>query len=413
MSHERRLNEAAPNLHMTHVSELVLTEGVEGLRNAINFLRQTRDMLKSGGSGNSLISMKFDGAPAIYTGIDPQNGQFFVATKALFNKTPKINYTHGDIDANHPSGPNATLHVALEHLKDLPWDHRIYQGDVMFTPDIKERDEIDDQPHIVFQPNTIAYAVPADSDLGAQINQAKIGVVFHTTYTGQSLDELSANFGAEVDHLKNMSSDVWIDDANIPADVGAEATLTERETEMVDASLSKVGNLFRKLKRRDINELRSYPERDPLARVMMTFVNSLVRQGTFIQDADQAAEDLEDFVKQRWNKVIDGAKREETKEQKREQLRQALDLLNEHNDQIRTIFQIQVEIENAKTILLRKLEQIETMTKHFIRDNEGYRVTSPEGFVAISAEDGSAVKLVDRLEFSANNFNDQLKTWAK
>ena len=48
----------------------------------------------------------------------------------------------------------------------------------------------------------------------------------------------------------------------------------------------------------------------------------------------------------------------------------------------------------------------------FVRTNSGYKVVNDEGYVAIDKMSGGAVKLVDRLEFSYNNFN-AVKTWDK
>ena len=47
----------------------------------------------AGSSGGVNMTVKWDGAPAIICGVNPENGKFFVGTKSVFNKTPKINYT--------------------------------------------------------------------------------------------------------------------------------------------------------------------------------------------------------------------------------------------------------------------------------------------------------------------------------
>ena len=63
----------------------------------------------------------------------------------------------------------------------------------------------------------------------------------------------------------------------------------------------------------------------------------------------------------------------------------------------------------AKTILMKKLQEIGQHTKTFISTPDGFKATTPEGFVAVNAEDG-AIKLVDRLEFSRQNFT-LIKSW--
>ena len=75
------------NTHMTHIEDKVLYGGVDGTRQAINALRELRNML--GGKRGSRVSVKWDGAPAIFAGTDPRDGEFFVAKKGIFNKNPK------------------------------------------------------------------------------------------------------------------------------------------------------------------------------------------------------------------------------------------------------------------------------------------------------------------------------------
>ena len=57
----------------------------------------------------------------------------------------------------------------------------------------------------------------------------------------------------------------------------------------------------------------------------------------------------------------------------------------------------------AKNMVVKKLETIKGIGT-FLKTGDGFKVTAPEGYVAIDSEDGSAVKLVDRLTFSHANF---------
>ena len=85
------------NTHMTHIEELMFLGGVDGTRQAINFLRDLRDMLKGNATSAVDITVKWDGAPAIFAGVDPADGKFFVAKKGLFNKEPAMYKTPADI----------------------------------------------------------------------------------------------------------------------------------------------------------------------------------------------------------------------------------------------------------------------------------------------------------------------------
>ena len=122
------------NLHMEHLEDSIFNEGSKGAVNALKFAESVADMLAGNAASSFNVTVKWDGAPAVFCGINPENGKFFVGTKSVFNKTPKINYTNADIDANHghSKGLSDTLKIALANLKDLNIKG-VLQGDVMFT----------------------------------------------------------------------------------------------------------------------------------------------------------------------------------------------------------------------------------------------------------------------------------------
>ena len=116
------------NTHMTHIEDKVLYGGVKGTREAINALRNIRDMLAGTSSGR--ISTKWDGAPAIFCGEDPRDGEFFVAKKGIFNKDPKVYKTAADIEADTTGDLSDKLKLALKHLKPLN-----IKGCLLYTSD--------------------------------------------------------------------------------------------------------------------------------------------------------------------------------------------------------------------------------------------------------------------------------------
>ena len=180
------------NTHLEHLEDDIINRGAVGGENAVNFLKAVRNMLAGSGKGTNM-TVKWDGAPAIICGVNPENGKFFVGTKSVFNKTPKINYTSRDIARNHSGVVADKLRVCLANLSRLNIKG-ILQGDLLFTDDLKSIN-IDGQKMISFTPNTITYAVPQDSDIGRRIAKAKMGIVFHTQYSGKTMDSLSAGFG--------------------------------------------------------------------------------------------------------------------------------------------------------------------------------------------------------------------------
>ena len=233
------LTEAKANTHLTHLEELILTQGESGYKQAKGFLIELLKNLSGNSNAQVNTSVKWDGAPAIFVGINPDNGKFFVGTKSVFNKVPKINYTKDDVDVNHGHAPGLAdkLKKALEYLPTLGIKN-ILQGDFMFDKSMLKTTNIDGKKHYSFRPNTITYAVEADSDLGSQIEQAEFGIVFHTTY--QSLTS-GAQFGADVSGLKK-NPNVWFDDAFFKDSTGT-VTLTVKEAAEVSRLIKKADSI--------------------------------------------------------------------------------------------------------------------------------------------------------------------------
>src|SRR6056300_1977250 len=163
------------NSHMTHIEDSVIMQGVDGARQAINYLRALRDMLAGDAKAPVNVTVKFDGAPAVFAGKDPSDGKFFVAKKGIFNKNPKVYKSEADIDADTSGDLNAKLKLALKELPKLGIEG-VVQGDFLYSrEDIKEVD-INGEPHITFHPNTIVYSIPKKSSLAKEILRYKLGV---------------------------------------------------------------------------------------------------------------------------------------------------------------------------------------------------------------------------------------------
>jgi hypothetical protein len=234
------------NTHMTHIEELMFLGGVDGTRQAINFLRDLRDMLKGNATSAVDITVKWDGAPAIFAGVDPADGKFFVAKKGLFNKEPKMYKTNADIKADLSGDLAKKFAIALAEFSKLGIKSGVYQGDMMFTKGDVKVETIEGQKYYTFQPNTIVYAVPVNTPLGKQIAKAKIGVVWHTTYTGSTIQNMSASFGKGIVSKLKQSSTIWMDDATY-RDISGKATFSKKESDQFDTMLSGAGKLFRKV----------------------------------------------------------------------------------------------------------------------------------------------------------------------
>ena len=396
--HQKYLAEAK-NVHMEHIEDEIFNNGYTGGQAAIAFLESVTEMLSGNTTSNTKITVKWDGAPAVFAGINPENDKFFVASKSLFNKTPKINYTDADVDANHSGGLADKLKVALKELSKLGIKG-ILQGDIMFTKGDLTSKKIDGEDMVTFQPNTIVYAVPAGSDLAKEMENAEIGVVWHTAYTGKTIAELSASFGPNISYLTKTSK-VWFRDAEYTVTDGA--TFSSSDTETLEGKLTRAKSLLRKSKR-----ALSGPISNPsIVAEVKIYTNANVRKGTTNLNSREFISRMEEKLQT----AIDKLSQERAKKRKEVAKKKLIDLLARNAKQLDQLFELHALLTEIKIILVRKLETIKGIGT-FVRTGDGFKVTSPEGFVAIDNLSGAAVKLVDRLEFSKQNFT-AAKNWDK
>jgi hypothetical protein len=394
------------NVHLEHIQDEVLNFGVAGARSAINFLQSLRDMLAGHSNVKVNVTTKWDGSPAIFAGINPENGKFFVGTKSVFNKNAKLNYTDADIDENHPGeGLNDKLKVALTYLPKLGIKG-ILQGDMMFTKSDLKSEMIDGEEYITFQPNTIVYAVPVNTKLAKMMMAAQLGVVFHTSYTGKDIENMKASFNIDIGHL-NTTKDVWFRDASF-TDASGSATFTEKETADLTSILSQAGRLFNTIPALTLNKISSS---ETYLLQIKTYNNTKIREGQEIRDTRAHVNGLMKWVEDRLNKEISAAKKEETKQKRIKEKTEVMRFYRTNAAQLKNIFDLMNLIIEAKLMIIRKLETIKSIGT-FVRTDDGFRITAPEGFVAVDKLKGNALKLVDRLEFSHQNFN-AAKNWSK
>ena len=406
------LTEAAAekDRHLTHIEDAVLEGGVAGTRNAIQFLIALRDMFADDGTTLSeaarglILRTKFDGAPAIYAGINPENGKFFVGSKSIFAKNAKLNYTEADIRANHSGGLAEKLSQALKYLPALGIQG-IVHGDFMFSKSDLKSETIDGKRYVTFRPNTITYAVPEGTPLASQIHAAQIGIVFHTTYTGKTMDNLQTHFDIDITKL-NKTSNVWFR-TNRLLDVTAAARLTKAENEKLSKILSAAGAIFRTIPASLLNQIASNESyRVPI----MTYMNQKVREGQHMGPG--FVKEVMNFIATKYNKSIADAKRADTKANRRREKDAIMRWFHQNSGALSTIFRLQNLLIDAKNLLIGKFNQVNDIGTFLHTPSGGYKVTTPEGYVAAWSSGGDAVKLVDRMEFSRANFL-ATKNWGK
>ena len=393
------------NTHMTHIEDKVLYGGVDGTRQAILALRSLRDML--GGVKDGNVSVKWDGAPAIFCGTDPRDGKFFVAKKGIFNATPKVYKDNADIDADTDGDLNLKLKNALKYLPDLGIKG-VVQGDFLFdTSDIKTK-KIKGKAYVTFHPNTIVYAIPSGTMAAKKVKAAKIGIVWHTTYTGNSFETMKASYGVDTSKFRN-SKNVWSQDAML-RDM-TRFTMTKKDTEDVNAHLSNAGRIFNKISG---STLRTLEANQDIAQLIETFNNTFVRKGQVIGNTKAHVAKLISHIKQKFQKEIDKRKTEKGKSAQQKKLDEILKFFSPQNKiSLQMMFELQKSIVLAKLKLINILNKLNS-TETFLKTRNGYQTTGQEGYVAIDKLGGDAVKIVDRMEFSYANFSpDILKGWDK
>lgn len=391
------------NNHMTHIEDKVIYGGVDGTREAILALRALRDMLRGEHRGN--ISVKWDGAPAIFAGEDPSDGRFFVAKKSIFNKNPKVYKTIDDIDADTSGDLADKLKAALKYLPELGIKG-VIQGDFLFTADDLKFQTIYGQKYVTFHPNTIVYAIPFNSDSAKHVCRAKIGIVWHTTYVGHAFETMKASYSVDVTQF-NKTHNVWSQDAKL-RDL-TNITLSHEDTEYVNQTLSRIGKLFNQISGTTLRQLEIHPD---LPELIEMFNNKMVRRGKVVVDPAKHADDLIVWIENRFQEEINARKTVAGKTSVSQKLQNILEFFSQNNKQsLIRMFELQQLIVLAKLKLintLNKMQEIDT----FVKTSTGFRVTGAEGYVAIDKLGGDAVKIVDRLEFSHNNFSPNiLKGW--
>jgi len=404
------LEEAAgKNLHMTHLEDAVIDGGVKGTRNVINYLRALRDMLSGNASAPMTITVKWDGAPAIFAGIDPSDGKFFVAKKGVFNKTPKIYKTNAEIDNDLSGDLNAKFKVALAELSKLGISEGVIQGDFLYTSEDIQTETIDGESYITFHPNTIVYAIPAKSDLAKQIKRSKIGVVWHTTYRGSDFESMQASFGKAIVPSLQATPSVWAVDATFEDRAGT-ATFTGTETAEFTELLAQAGRLFRTINAKVLNSLSA----DPLNARLNVFINKKVREGSRIGDASGFVIELQRELEEFYQSQIDSKKSQRGKDAQIKNRDAALKIFTKRNlRELEKVFTLYNLLVDAKHIVIEKLNTVEGLTT-LLKTKTGFVATGQEGFVAIDHLGKNSLKLVDRLEFSKANFSTEyIKGWQK
>jgi hypothetical protein len=387
------------NTHLTHAADLVF-EGYVRTNMAVDFIESVVGMLEGHSKSKLNVTRKWDGAPALFVGINPENDKFFVGTKSVFNKgTAKINYTNADITRNHGGGLADKLKVALKELKSVVVGG-IYQGDMLFTKSDLEKKDIDGESFVTFTPNTITYAIPSDSDMAKKISKSSMGIAFHTKYTGKDMASMKASFNVTKNSFKTNSK-VLVEDATY-FDQSGRASFTAAEMKSVTKEVAKARQLTDANKR----GLDWLAGENKIVALLNIYANSTVKAG----DLTLRYTDFVAMIKERYEEDAAKLKREANQKNKIAQGKQLISIIQRNKKSMDGIFKLHSVLNKATLLLINKLEGIKSY-KTFLKRADGFEVTGEEGFVA-SDHLGNVIKLVDRLQFSRANMTIA-KNWIK
>ena len=403
MKYNQFITEEA-NVHLYHIEEDIIRNGMVGAKSAVRYLYGLVDMLGGSTEGNVKVTVKWDGAPAIICGKDPLNGKWFVGTKSVFAKNSKVNYTFEDIDRNHPAGGlNKKLKYAHRYLQNLNIDG-IVQGDLMYTPGDLKPERIDDEAFLTFTPNTITYAVQKGSKLYDKITKSKVGIVFHTKYSGDTFSTMNAEFGVDVSGF-GEDGNVWYDDAYYK-DLSGTATFSSNQTLAIRTKIDQIAQLTEQVPMPLWMKLSTNKD---FTTYMLQFINKLVRGNMMSMSGKEMMQQFLNYYRDVQAQAKDKLKTDKAKDKRDEMVALMGKLFSENAKGVEAILDIHNRTIAVKTEILKQINSVKS-TKQFIKTDTGYEVTNPEGYVAID-NDGQAVKLVDRLTFSRQNFN-AAKNWA-
>lgn len=345
-------------------------------------------------------------SPAVFFGNSSKG--FFVASKGIFNKTPKINYTETDIETNHNGGLADTLKVALQWLKKVVPNtkDKVYQGDILFTKDTIKHFQHNGKDLIGFHPNTIIYTVEKDSDIGKTIQNSEIGLAVHTEYEWNGEDPSTlkvSRFGISDDIFKDNSK-VFIIDTISNLNPKQPLQFSSEQYDKINSNLKQIEKLAATV------TWAIFDQDAQLGQYLETFVNTYIRANKPYPSPDEMTEQFFDWIEQ---KVADekGKLKTEKGKARVDQRYASVRDLKKDSIQIETMMKIFKLFSEVKLMIIRKLNEMSLYNNFVMKSNGDLVGTGEEGFV-ITQTNAKGAKLVDRFEFSKNNFaSDIVKSW--
>lgn len=391
------------NKHIAHIEEYLYEHGAAGYRHTLNILEATVNHLLNPNNNyfpsRYNLTVKYDGSPSIVCGNNPENNQFFVATKSAFAKNPKLIYHHNDIDHYYPMvvGTNLSLKEVMEKcLYNLGYCFEKYknimQGDLMYYR----------KNNGVLKQNVLSYVVNENApyELYEKIRKTDVGIIFHTEYWGKQLQELKNFYQSPNVHKLRQHDHIWFSNADIYVIGSDEPEITRIQERELSESTERLIGMSAYL-----NVIETISKNNVLREYFKQFENHLIREDVTPSDSSAKFYLLHAFADTKLTEAINDVKMDVTKANKRHQKDMIMRFLENYEHEIRYIFDLTECINSVKIGIINAYDSLDYCLLPFVEDENGdLQKTGHEGYVITDKNNGITVKLVNRQEFSRINF---------
>lgn len=379
------------NRHIKHVDEL-LYDGRFAVKKIYDIMSYVKNQLTGNVSVNSKYhtTLKYDGSVAIILGTDPDDGNFFVAKKSFFNKTPVLYKSFSDID-NSIDDPDLALKLkyAFKYLQGLNLSG-IYQCDLLYIRPMLKLQDIDNTEYVTFHSNVLLYGIPKNSSLGREALNSKIGVVFHTKYEGSTFFALNANYHAQsIINIRSTPDVVVLPNQTSSTGFKFDAD----EMAQYNKCLNNLTRLYSKIDKDFLDNTVRHPE---IHKLLLSFDNKMIKIGKS-PDPRTRFQYLMDYMK--------SLKMPES----------IVSSVNNNRLSFQVLFEMYNTISKCKSILIKAFDRTSDIGT-FLMTPRTIKKAEHEGLV-VSDKTGTVVKIVNRNVFSHANFNADdnlyLRGWSK
>lgn len=368
----------------------MILEGRLGYIKVIETMYQIKSWMH-GNRSDIGVFRKFDGAPAFVIGLNDKV-EFFIGTKSAIDNAEKRAYSPEQIVSIYGQELSEKLYPVFRYMQDTASDfirpNTMLQGDLLFTPSTKKVVDGCYQ----FRPNTITYRVAKDTYAGGRMEYSQVGVVFHTMYTdGNAYVRNFSRAFYNSEKIFNMSTQ--INPVCFGSNKASPSVTTIPITQISDNFFQLISdNFFSKILMKGIND----------------YIKTVNRFGMKSYDHG-FFRFLNSYFKDQMIITMKNYKTTETKQKYHQKFMEIILSFETMFSDWRNFLEMYFVVMNIKSQIIGLLEIYSTPNDFqcFYEKDGKLLKTKHEGYVVYNAEKQYLVKLVDRFDFSAQNFSRQ------